>query len=141
LITANIRALVKCRLEQAEESLLAAKVLYEKGLSRQSLNRAYYAMFYAVLALLATRKRETSKHSGAIALFDLEYVKPGIFAKNFSQWLHEAFDLRQRSDYAPEFVVTRDDVEAVLQHASSFLTEVRALLTREFDKRNNALSR
>jgi uncharacterized protein len=116
-------------------------VLYEKGLSRQSLNRPYYAMFYAVLALLATRKRETSKHSGAIALFDLEYVKPGIFAKNFSQWLHEAFDLRQRSDYAPEFAVTREDVETVLQHASSFVTEVRAILARELDRPNNAMSR
>ena len=63
MITANTRALVKYRLEQGDESLLAARVLYEKGLSRQSLNRAYYAMFYAVLALLATRKRETSKHS------------------------------------------------------------------------------
>jgi uncharacterized protein (UPF0332 family) len=128
---------VTYRLGQAEESLLAARVLYEKGLPRQSLNRAYYAMFYAVLALLATRKRETSKHSGAIALFDVEYVKPGIFAKNFSQWLHEAFDLRQRSDYAPDFVVTPEDVETVLQHASSLVTEVRALLARELDKANS----
>ena len=138
MITTNTRALVKYRLDQADESLVAARVLHEKGLSRQSLNRAYYAMFYAVLALLATRKRETSKHSGAIALFDLEYVKPGIFAKNFSQWLHEAFDLRQRSDYAPDFAVTREDLEAVLQHASSFLTEVWALLTRELDNPNTA---
>ena len=74
MITANIRERVNYRIEQAEESLEAARLLHEKALERPSLNRAYYAMFYAVLALLATQKRETSKHSGAIALFDLEYV-------------------------------------------------------------------
>jgi uncharacterized protein (UPF0332 family) len=99
MITENIQALVTYRLEQAHESLDAARVLLEKKLDRPALNRAYYAMFYAVLALLATRKRETSKHSGAISLFDKEFVKAGMFDKDFSRWLHEAFDLRQRSDY------------------------------------------
>ncbi len=70
MMTKNIEALVKYRLEQVDESLEAARVLFEKRLERQSVNRSYYAMFYAVLALLATRKQETSKHSGAIALFD-----------------------------------------------------------------------
>ncbi len=34
-------------------------------------------MFYAVLALLVPGKKETSKHSGAIALFDRDFVKQG----------------------------------------------------------------
>jgi len=109
MITENIRALVTYRLEQADESLGAARVLLEKRLDRPAVNRAYYAMFYAVLALLATRKQETSKHSGAISLFDKEFVKPGAFTKDFSRWLHEAFDLRQRADYAIEFQLTRKE--------------------------------
>ena len=82
MITENIQALVKYRLEQADEALEAAGVLLEKGLDRQAINRAYYAMFYGVLALLATRKLETSKHSGAISLFDKEFIKPGVFSKD-----------------------------------------------------------
>jgi uncharacterized protein (UPF0332 family) len=73
-MTKNVEVLVKYRIEQAEESLEAATVLLEKKMERQSVNRAYYAMFYSVLALLATRKQETSKHSGAISLFDKEFV-------------------------------------------------------------------
>ena len=78
MITENIQALVVYRLEQADESLDAARILLDKTLDRSAINRAYYAMFYAVLALLATRKRETSKHGGAISLFDncLLYTSP-----------------------------------------------------------------
>ncbi|MBW1982753.1 MAG: HEPN domain-containing protein [Deltaproteobacteria bacterium] len=131
MITANIRELVKYRIEQAVESLEAAKILHEKQYERPSVNRAYYAMFYAVLALLATRKQETSKHSGAIALFDLEYAKPGILPKEFSKWLHEAFNLRQRSDYSPQFNLTADEVDRILRNASFFLAEVKELLATE----------
>jgi len=96
MMTENILALVNYRLEQADESLEAARTLLDKKLIRLSVNRAYYAMFYAVLALLAGGKQETSKHSGAIALFNKDFVKQGIFKKDFSRWLHDAFDLRQR---------------------------------------------
>lgn len=39
-------------------------------------------MFYAVLALLAARQTETSRHSGAIAQFDELYVKPALLQVN-----------------------------------------------------------
>lgn len=128
MITENIRALLKYRIEQAEESLDSAQVLLERGLIRPAVNRSYYAMFYAVLALLATRKQETSKHGGAISLFDREFVKKGTFPKEFSKWLHEAFDLRQRSDYTIDFKLSKEDAEQTLKHAVSFVQEVKSVL-------------
>jgi len=130
MITENVQALVWYRLEQADECLDAAKVLLEKKLHRAAINRAYYAMFYAVLALLSIRKQETSKHSGAISLFDKEFVKPGTVPKDFSRWLHDAFDLRQRADYSVEFHVTGDEAETILDHAISFVGEVKATLSK-----------
>ena len=129
MITANIQALVTYRLEQAHESLDAARVLLEKKLDRPALNRAYYA----VLALLATRKRETSKHSGAISLFDKEFVKAGTFDKDFSRWLHEAFELRQRSNYTIGHQVTREQAQVTLEHAVSFVSEVKNSLVKLID--------
>ena len=58
MITKNVKALIGYRLEQAEESLEAADILLQKELIRPSVNRAYYAMFYAVMALLAVEKKE-----------------------------------------------------------------------------------
>lgn len=130
MINENMKALVAYRLEQADESLQASQLLLEKGLIRPSLNRAYYAMFYAVLALLATRQQETVKHSGAISLFDKEFVRNGTFAKELSRWLHDAFNLRQRSDYAIEIEVKTEKAEEILQHASIFVTDIKANLDK-----------
>ncbi len=48
----NILALIQYRLKEADESLKEAEVLLREGMSmRAVMNRMYYAMFYAVLAL------------------------------------------------------------------------------------------
>jgi uncharacterized protein (UPF0332 family) len=82
-------------------------------------------MFYSVLALLALDKKETSRHSGAISLFDKDFVKEGIFKKDFSRWLHYAFDLRQRSDYAPDYLVSGEEATKITEHADKFIQEVK----------------
>jgi len=61
-------ALVKYRLQQAEDSLRESGLLLKAGKScRGSVNRSYYAMFYSVLALLVESGKASSKHSGIIA--------------------------------------------------------------------------
>ena len=131
MMTENIQALINYRLDQADESLEAASTLLDKKLIRPSINRAYYAMFYAVLALLAQERKETSRHSGAITIFDRDFVKRGIFKKDFSRWLHDAFDLRQRSDYAAEYQASAEDAEITLKNALTFVDEVKKVLTKE----------
>jgi len=127
----NIKALVEYRLEQAKESLKASELLLTAGMVRPSVSRAYYAMFYAVLALLATRKKESSKHGGVISLFDKEYIKPGIFPKDFSKWLHDAFNLRQRSDYMVPYIPSAEEAEQVIVRARTFLDAIRKQLEIE----------
>jgi len=90
-------------------------------------------MFYAVLALLAMRKRETSRHSGAIALFDQEFVKPGMFTRDFSRWLHDAFDLRQRSDYSIGIAITAEEADKCLHYATTFVQGVRESIENLMD--------
>ena len=130
MIDDNIEALVKYRLEQADESLQAAEALIKEGLLASAVNRAYYAMFYSVLALLALEKKETSKHSGAISLFDKDYVKTEMFPKELSKWLHEAFDLRQRSDYAARYVPSGEEVKQIIGKAASFVARVSEKLEK-----------
>ena len=133
-MTENTRILVNYRIEQAVESLEAAKVLMEKGLLRPSVNRSYYAMFYAVLALLTVKRKETSKHSGAISIFDKEYVKEGVFPKEFSRWIHGAFDLRQRSDYATWHQITQEVAQDTYRDACDFVKGVKENLISILDQ-------
>ena len=125
---AKIQALVRYRLEQATEAMTAADLNLASGLNRSAVNRAYYAMFYAVLALLAARQAETSRHSGAIAQFDQMFVKPALLPKEFSRWLHDAFLSRQSVDYGAEAALSRDEIDMLLAHARDFLAGVRQFL-------------
>ena len=53
------------RLQQAEESFDEARYLLEGNKSPRSIiNRIYYAMFYAILALLIFEPFSISKHTG-----------------------------------------------------------------------------
>jgi len=95
----QLAALLRYRMQQADETLHEAEILLNQSSYRGAINRAYYAMFYSVLALLATKKLGTSKHSGVISLFDREFVKTGLFPRELSRSLRVAFDRRQTHDY------------------------------------------
>ena len=95
----EIASLIKYRLEQAQTTLDDAKFLLDGNRSTQGIvNRAYYAMLYATLALLQKIGKVPSKHSGVISLFDTEFALKGIFPKELSKDFHKAFELRQVSD-------------------------------------------
>ena len=126
--TQQLRALVAYRIEQAQETLQEAKILHAAGTLRGSVNRAYYAMFYAALALLATRQVGTSKHSGVLAMFDQEFVKTGLVAKNLSRSFHLAFSRRQVNDYGEMTALDEKTVDKMLQDATEFLAAAETFL-------------
>jgi len=85
-MTEDKKALIEYRLSQARDSIKEADVLLREGMScRSVMNRLYYAMFYGVLALLQNRQIGTSKHSGAVSLFDMEFIKTGMFNKEYQK--------------------------------------------------------
>ena len=113
---------------QAHETLRESEILLAEAALRGAVNRAYYAMFYALLALLATRQLGTSRHSGAISLFDREFVKTGLFPRELSRALHLAFDRRQEHDYGEMIPLTREIAEETLQDARVFVAAIEAYL-------------
>lgn len=123
--------LLRYRLEQARDTLREASILRDAAANRGALNRAYYAMFYAVLGLLATKQLGTSKHSGAIALFDREFVKPGLFSPDLSRALHLAFDRRQEHDYGEMIELDVEIVDQSIANAATFVAAVEAYLHEE----------
>lgn len=124
----QLTALVGYRLEQAHATLREAEILLNESALRGAINRTYYAMFYAVLALLATKRIGTSKHSAIIAAFDREFVKTGVFARELSRSLHLAFDRRQTHDYGEMIPIDRQTAEETLANARSFVSQVEAYL-------------
>lgn len=125
----EIASLIKYRLEQAQTALNDAKFLLEGDRSPQSIvNRAYYAMFYSVLALLQNIGKVPSKHTGVISLFDTEFVLKGIFPKELSKAFHKAFEIRQVSDYKTFKSISKEKAEETLNNAVHFVHVVTKYL-------------
>ncbi len=121
--------LIQYRLESAREVLNDARVLQANGGSPVSVvNRAYYAIFYAALALLVTVDVEPAKHSGVLAKFDEIFVRKGILSKEMSRIIHHAFDMRQAGDYQKSRTVTEEQAVQVVTSAEEFVKEVEAKL-------------
>lgn len=102
------------------EALRESQILLEASAFMGTINRAYYAMFYVLLAVLVVNRLSAVKHSGAIALFDREFVKTGISPKSLSRSLHIAFDRRQRHDYGEMVWATHEVAQDTLSAARIF---------------------
>lgn len=105
------------RFGQAQETLCEAEKMLSGGYSNRTIvNRAYYAMFYAALALFLRLEIDarTSKHAGVIALFDREIVKTGTIEPRFSRMLHRLFELRQKADYKELVEIGKEEAEGAV---------------------------
>ncbi len=124
----QLEILIRYRMEQSYETLREAEVLFKQSAFRGTVNRAYYAMFYAVLALLATRNLGTSKHTGVIGLFDREFVKKGIFSRELSRSLRIAYDRRQTYDYGEFTAIDERASQETLKNANAFVSAIETYL-------------
>jgi uncharacterized protein (UPF0332 family) len=125
----RLRELITLRMGQTTETLHEAHILLAEHANRGAVSRAYYAMFYAVLALLASKGLGSSKHSGTISLFDREFVKPGDLPKELSRALHMAFERRQQADYGELIQLDASAATRAIEEAEMFIRKVRGHLT------------
>jgi hypothetical protein len=105
------------RIERAREDLDAAHLLFDSGNYRIANNRAYYAIFHAMRAVLVFDNFDSSKHSGVIAEFRRKYIKEGIFPIEISKMIGSAFTIRNASDYDDMFIAGKSETEEQIENA------------------------
>lgn len=116
-------------IEKAEQSISAAELLMKEGYFDFSASRAYYAMFYAIEALLLSREQAFSKHSAVIAAFGKEFVKSGIFDNHFHHYLLNAFDLRNAGDYGILHAVSKEKARQTIGQGHELISAVKQYLS------------
>lgn len=109
------------RLEKAEKCLESANLLVKSGDYCGAANRSYYAIFHSIRSILALENVDFSKHAGVMAYFQKNYIKAGVFEKNYSKILTEAFEVRTESDYDDYYVISKEDVESQIKNAEIFV--------------------
>jgi uncharacterized protein (UPF0332 family) len=128
----EVSDLIGYRLQEAKTALDDADFLLKGNRSQQSIvNRLYYAMFYAALALLQRIGRIPSKHAGVIGIFDSEFALKGVFPKDMSKSFHRAFELRQVSDYRVVKPLSPEEIETLRRNAADFVSRVVEYLSQD----------
>ena len=123
----DVQALFLYRMKQARDTLADARAMLSGGLTPGSVvNRAYYAMFYAALALFLREgiESKTSKHSGVLSLFDREFVHTGKLGREYSRMFHRLFDARQEADYREFVTCSVEDAAEAVEMAERFIRGV-----------------
>ena len=114
-------ALAHHRMVRAHTALQEADLLIEQRHFNGALNRVYYAAFYAARALLATRDLDSSRHSGAIALFQEHFVRTGLVETDTARALPRAFEKRQTSDYGDFSEPSSEEVLSLREQVRAFV--------------------
>jgi len=119
-------------IERARQMLKVAERNLADGFCGSAINRAYYAIFYAANAMLATQGLSRSRHSGVIAAFRLRFVKPGFIEVEYGDIYGRVMDDRHISDYDVEAVIEPDRARTDLDDARCFVDRIERYL-REGD--------
>lgn len=124
----NGKELAIYRLQSAEERLKASRLLLEKQMYSDAVSRAYYAVFQAARAVLATKGLDSRKHSGIIGLFNQQFVKTSILPRDYGKILKSCRDLREAGDYDDFYLVSREEALNAIENASRFIRGIKLFL-------------
>ena len=115
-------------IKNAQEMLTVAAHNLANSFYGSAINRAYYAIFYAANALLATRGLCRSKHSGVIAAFRQYFVKPGHIEVEYGNIYGQVMDDRHVSDYDIETTIELARARTDLSAAHRFVDRIERYL-------------
>jgi len=126
----NVKIRIREELDVAKRRLKAAKLLFEKGMIEDAVNRAYYSFFYAAKAMLNVLGFDARTHSGLISEFGLRIIKTNMLNKKFAQYFRRAFEMRESSDYEIGVIFSKDEVQTLIKNAEEFLKKAQEFIEK-----------
>ena len=115
-------------LQQARDSLNAAKWLMKGEYPGYAAARAYYAMFYIAEAFLEGDGLSFSRHSAVIAAFGRVFAKQKRVPVEFHRYLIEAQAVRHSGDYGERQAVNFNQAQVQIDRAEDFLQLAQRLI-------------
>ena len=129
MTTKPTREFVKNTLSMSHEYLNDRIVLLERERVRSCIDRAYYSIHQAAIALLSDRGiRPPKSHRGLVSVFGREIVNRGLMGAVFARILSDSLEKRMDSTYSANAQLTLGDAERSVQNAKRFLATVGSIL-------------
>ena len=127
-------AIVAYRTEKARIALDEIKKVMPLEVWGIIANRMYYALYYAVSALLTKDSHPVNTHKGALSLVNQFYVKTDILTKEDGHLFGQVFAFRQGSDYDDFIDATKEDVEQIFPKVEALVEKIIALTNEKSSK-------
>jgi uncharacterized protein (UPF0332 family) len=115
-------------LEKSEEATASADAELDAGRCAFAVNRAYYACFYALSAVLLAEDRRYAKHSGVRAALHRQIIRTGRLDASWGRFYDRVFENRHRADYQELVVFEAEQVRELCEQTRGFVGEMRRLL-------------
>ena len=111
--------LSKYRYSLAQQTYNNAKMCFDNGFYRDCINRSYYAVFYAIRAVLALESIDFKRHKDVVAYFNKEFVARLARLKM----------KREESDYSDFFIASEDEAQTQIQSVEYMFPLIKDYLT------------
>lgn len=112
------------RIDQAKETINVAKLCFENGHYKDAINRAYYAAFYAVKAVLTLDNIDFKRHKDVVATFNRDYVASGVYEKEIGRLLSRLQKKRENSDYDDFYIASKEEAEDQIKFAEQIVMSI-----------------
>ena len=126
--TGSFSDVSKYKLEQAMDDLDTAKLLLDANKFKAANNRAYYACFHAVDAVLALEPVAFKKHKDTIAYFNKNYIHMEKFPKNIGRKISRIEIIRHKSDYDDFYIASKEEAMEQIEVADEIVRLVSEYL-------------
>ena len=122
------RDLISYRLERAEETMQEAALLANESHYNASMNRLYYACFYATSALLLKQGITAATHAGVKQMLGLHFVSKGILSKEHGRTFSRLFEIRHSGDYDDFVYCDKEMYDEYYPKADDYIGAIKALI-------------
>ena len=115
-------------LHQANETLVEAQILLKENRPHGTINRSYYAAYYAACALLDSIGLKANSHQAAITLLHRELVQSAKLDRGLLRDYTALFESRMSGDYGPFSSATSAEAKTAVDTAVRFIAAVKKLM-------------
>lgn len=120
-MSSQLSAEILKALGKADDALENANYNLDGGFTLATANRAYYACYYCMIAMLLTKEVFPKTHQGAHAKFAELFIKTGAFPTETSDTVTLLFDNRQQADYDFDADISVEEAKELIQKAFQLL--------------------
>jgi len=120
--------IIEYRLGRSDETIKEALLLRSNGHFNSTVNRLYYAAFYAASAVLYKQDIYSKTHSGLKSLFHEHLIKTQKISNENGKVYQQLFEYRQDGDYGDFIIFDKEEVNALFERTQLLINEIKKLI-------------